>query len=394
MSITVRDVRGALVAGVATVPLVLALALAPAAVEAASSLSISTAFPGVVVAPGSKASFTLSVSATTQEVVALAVSGVPQGWTADLLGGGSLVTDVMTDPKAAQSVRLDVTVPADATARAYELTVTGVAGAQRVSLPVEVTVSKAAAGNVTMTTDFPSLTGPSTNTFTFNLTLKNDTAQDLTFGVNAQGPTGWTVTARPSSQSQAATFQVNAGDTAGVTVTADPPNDVAAGSYPIQVTATSGDRTVGGQLEVDITGQYTMDLTTPDGRLNADGQAGSVIARPLEIQNTGTAPITQVTMSGTLPTGWKVTYDPSGPIAAIAPGQSATVTANITPASNAIAGDYIATFRAHSGDVPTDPSVDIRVTVETSLAWLAVGAGVIVIALVGLGWVFRRFGRR
>lgn len=369
-------------------------ALAPASVEAAGPLAISTPFPGVVVAPGSKASFDLSVSAGVQERVDLAVGGVPQGWTADLRGGGSLVTGVMTDPKTAQTVRLDVTVPADAAAQTYAMTVTGAAGSDRVSLPIDVTVSKSAAGDVTMTTDFPSLTGPSSTTFTFNLTLKNDTAQDLTFGVNAQGPTGWTVTARPSSQSQASTFQVIAGDTAGITVTADPPSDVAAGTYPVQVTATSGDRTVGGQLQVAITGQYTMTMTTPDGRLNADGQAGSAIARPLEIQNTGTAPITQVALSETLPTGWKVAYDPAGPIAAIAPGQSATVTANITPASNAIAGDYIATFHAHSADGPTDASVDIRVTVETSLAWLVVGAGVIVVALVGLGWVFRRFGRR
>jgi uncharacterized repeat protein (TIGR01451 family) len=372
----------------------LALVVAPAVAEAADPFSITTPYPAIAVAPGSKASFDLSIPATTQERVDLSVSGIPQGWTADLRGGGYLVTSVLTDPKAAQSVRLDVTVPADAAAQTYRLTVVGVGGAARATLPLDVTVDKAAAGNVTMTTDFPSLKGPSSTTFTFNLTLTNDTAQDLTFGVNAQGPTGWTVTARPASQSQAATFQVNAGATAGITVTAVPPADVAAGAYPIQVTATSGDRNVGGQLQVEVTGQYSMSLTTPDGRLNASGQAGSVIARSLVVQNTGTAPLTQVTLSETLPSGWKVTYDPAGPIASIDPNQSATITANITPASNAIAGDYIATFRAHSDAASSDASTDIRVTVETSLTWLLVGVGIIVLALLGLGLVFQRFGRR
>src|SRR6185369_14777406 len=108
------------------------------------------------------------------------------------------------------------------------------------------------------------------------------------------------------------------------------------------------------------------------------------------IQNTGTAPLTNVTMSETLPTGWKATYEPAGPIASIAGGQSSTVTANITPASNAIAGDYVATFRATAEGSTTDASADIRVSIETPLNWLLVGAGVIVLVLIGLGWVFSR----
>ena len=39
-------------------------------------------------------------------------------------------------------------------------------------------------------------------------------------------------------------------------------------------------------------------------------------------------------------------------------------------------------------------ATDIRVTIETPLNWLLVGAGVIVLVLIGLGWVFSRYGRR
>jgi hypothetical protein len=34
------------------------------------------------------------------------------------------------------------------------------------------------------------------------------------------------------------------------------------------------------------------------------------------------------------------------------------------------------------------------VTIDTPLNWLIVGAGVIVLVLIGLGWVFSRYGRR
>jgi uncharacterized membrane protein len=371
-----------------------AVALAPATALAAEPLSVTTPYPAVSVAPGSMASFNLSISASEPLRADLAVSGVPEGWTASLRGGGYVVTGVLAEPATPADVRLDVTVPADAAAQAYRLTVTATSGALRSTLPIDITVSASAAGSVTLTTDFPSLKGPSSTTFQFNLTLKNDTAQDLTFSLNAQGPAGWTTTAQPTSQSQAATFQVNAGDSAGISVKADPPSDAAATSYPIQVTATSSAGTVGGELTVEITGQYSMTLTTPDGRLNANGQAGTVIARTLTIVNTGTAPITSVTMSEDMPADWTVTYDPAGPIASIPAGQQVTVTASIVPAANAIAGDYVATFRATSSAESVSASTDIRVSIETSLTWLIVGAGIIVIALIVLSMVFQRYGRR
>ena len=36
----------------------------------------------------------------------------------------------------------------------------------------------------------------------------------------------------------------------------------------------------------------------------------------------------------------------------------------------------------------------IRVTVETSLLWGIVGVALIILVIVGLGYVFRRYGRR
>lgn len=378
----------------AAVVVAAALAGTPARALAAEPLSITTPFPAISVAPGSKASLDLTVTADAERRVDLAVSGVPDGWSASLRGGGLAVDAVLVDATTPQTVRLDVQVAPDAAAGTTRLTVEATSGSLRSTLPIDLTVSTAAGGDVTLTTDFPSLKGSSTTDFRFNLTLRNGTAQDLTFSLNAQGPVGWTVTAQPASQSQASSFQVNAGDTASVTVEAKAPADAAAATYPIDVTATSSAGTVGGQLQVEVTGQYSMDLTTPEGRLNAEGQAGSVIARTLSIVNTGTAPLTDVSISETLPSGWTVTYDPAGPIASVDAGASVTVTANMVPRSDAIAGDYVATFRANAAGESVNASTDIRVTVETSLNWLIVGGGIIVLALLGLFWVFQRYGRR
>jgi uncharacterized membrane protein len=115
------------------------------------------------------------------------------------------------------------------------------------------------------------------------------------------------------------------------------------------------------------------------------------------VQNTGSGPLANLTVSATPPTGWTVTFD-SASIPAIAPGTTQNVTATITPAANAVAGDYTIAFNvsaASSGSAPgASASQTVRVTVQVGLNWLVVGGALILLVLVGLSWVFGRFGRR
>ena len=78
----------------------------------------------------------------------------------------------------------------------------------------------------------------------------------------------------------------------------------------------------------------------------------------------------------------------------VATNTPVNVTAHLTPSADAIAGDYVATFKATAPSNLASASADIRVTVETSLLWGAVGVALIVVVLVGLWLTFRRFGRR
>jgi len=79
-------------------------------------------------------------------------------------------------------------------------------------------------------------------------------------------------------------------------------------------------------------------------------------------------------------------------IATIQPGASAAVTVTVKPSSDALAGDYDVTFTATSG--AATGNVDIRTTVQTSPLWGFIGLALIALVIVGLGWVFRRYGRR
>ena len=59
--------------------------------------------------------FDIAVTATANQQVALAVSGVPTDWIATLRGGGYVVNGIQADADGKATVHLDLQVPATAT---------------------------------------------------------------------------------------------------------------------------------------------------------------------------------------------------------------------------------------------------------------------------------------
>ncbi len=365
------------------------LAAAPVSL-AANPVTMTTPYPSVEVAPGAKVSLKVSIETADPGRVDLALSDVPADWTATIRGGGFLVNGVQTNGSDATEVTLDIAVPEGAAAGIHRITLRGTSDGSVATLPVDIKVTPNAAGEVTLTTDFPELKGSSDASFKFTLTLSNETPDDLTFGVVATAPPGWTADAKVTSQAQAASALVAAGSTTSIEVSVQAPEDAAAEVYPITVQATSGDKTAEAQLSVEITGSYKLALTTPDGRLSANASAGGNTDLSLVLQNTGTADIPDVKLSATTPTGWKVTFEPDT-VTVPANGET-QVTAHLTPSGSAIAGDYVTTFKASSDLAKAD--AEMRITIETSLLWGAVGLALIALVLAGLWRTFRRYGRR
>jgi uncharacterized membrane protein len=393
--------RAALTFPRATLALVLATllvgAIAPAAM-AANGLELTTPYPAVVVAPGSKVSFDLAVASTRAANVGLEVKGVPTGWTASLHGGGFVVDGISVTSGKDGTVRLDVTVPGDAADGSHNLIVTATdGGVASDNLAITVRVAAGAAGDITMTTASPTLTGASDATFSFPLTLQNDSAQDVTVSATATGPSpDWTVSAKLTGSEQAASTIVKAGSSTGINVSVTAPTNAPAGQYPIHVTATAGSKNIEADLGIEITGTYKLTLSTPGDLLSAHGSAGSGTQQQFTITNTGTAELTDVKLTEQAPTGWDVTFD-KDTIASIAPQTTASIVATIKPSGEAVAGDYVVTVSAANDKVTASAqgtSAQIRFTVETSPIWAIVGIGVIALILAGLFYVFRTYGRR
>ena len=370
--------------------LLLMTALVPLGALAAT-FDLTTPYPAVTIQPGNTVTFPLDIAVPAPERVGLAVSGAPKGWTANLRGGGNIVNAVFAGGTTAATVDLSVTVPQDATPGSQTLTVTATADQGTRALPIEVTVLGDTGGAITLTSDFPQLSGAPTSTFSYSLSLANTGTQKQTYTLQGQGPDGWTVSVHPSSNGQALTDTVDGGATDTLSVTAQPPSTVTAGSYPIQVSVASGSQSATTNLEADVTGAPAVTLSTPNQVLNAQVTAGSTGTVSLLVTNTGSTVLRNVAVTASAPTGWTTTFAPTT-IATIQPGSAATVDATVQPSSDALAGDYDVTFTVTAGTATAN--VDIRTTVQTSPLWGFIGLALIVIVIVGLGWVFRRFGRR
>ena len=382
-----RSARLALVASMLGFAL---LAGAPAA-SAAAAITLSTPFPAIAVAPGANPSFDISVTTAQPGRVDLSVGKVPDGWTAVLRGGGFTIDGVESDGSTPVKITLNVTVPPDAAASTQRIDVKGVTSSgASTTLSVDIRVSPNAAGDIKLATDTPQLKGASDSTYTFSLTLTNDTADDLPFSASATGPAGWTVSAQIGSTAQAASVVVKAGSSSSVSVTAKPSDSAAAGDYPITVDATSGSQSAHADLQVTITGSYSLAMSTPNSVLSMNATAGSTSDLTLSLTNSGTADIADAAMTASAPTGWVVKFDPA--TVTVPAGQTVQVVAHVTPSSEAITGDYVTTMTA-TASVAT-AKTDIRVTIQTSALWGVIGIGLIAIVLLGLWLVFRRFGRR
>lgn len=370
----------------------------PASGQAAGGVQLVTPYPGVVVGAGKTVNLTIQVTTPTRRRVDLAVVQAPGGWQTTFRGGGFVVSSVFGGPDdppdaKAPEVTLEVKVPPDVGEGDYPLAVRGTSpqgGSDTLNMTLK--VSQKAAGAVTFTTDFPTLRGKSDTTFTFKLTLNNNTPDATSFELSAQGPPGWRVDAKPQAETRAATVKVEGGGTASVDVEADPPDQVAAGSFPITVAASGGgDKRAEIQLTAEVTGTTQMELTTLTERLNAKGRAGKPARVVLVVRNQGTGDLRDVSLTNSAPTGWQVKFSPER-VQQVGAKKTRQVTAIITPAAEAVAGDYSITVTATAEG--STSSKEIRFAVQTSPFWGLVGLLVIAGAVWGLFRVFRAYGRR
>lgn len=373
---------------------------APSAVQAQEAtptstvpqLTLYTLYPSQVVGVGETVTFSLKLSVTNSpQTVKLEMKQVPDGWTATFRGGGNIIQSAYIQPGTDSTVDLRLDQPTGVKAGTYDFVVTATGQNLQTQLPLEVVIKEKLPPRISLTTDLPTLKGTPSTTFRYNVTLKNEGDEDLTVNLVAQAPNDFTTSFTLAGQ-DVTSIPVTAGGTKSLSVAVAPVGTVSAGTYPINIQAQGGNAQASLSLSAEVTGQSTLDVTSPDGNLKGNAYIGKDTPLKVTIRNTGSAPAQGIALSSSDPTGWNVTFSPNQ-IAEIPAGQQVDVTANIHPADNAVAGDYMVTVTAKPAD-GASKSTDFRITVLTSTLWGVAGIGIIAVSLGVVALAVLRFGRR
>jgi uncharacterized membrane protein len=357
-------------------------------------LYLLTDYPALTVQSGGTAAVALRLHnyGLPPERLALSVEGVPQGWTATILGGGQPVAAAMpaTGKDVALQLRLDV--PANAAAGPHTLTVNARGGSQNISLPIAVSLGKDLPAKLTLEPKLPALRGTPRSSFEYQMTVKNDSGRNLLVSLGAKAPQNFSTTFTEAYGSQElSSLPIEAGQSKDIKLTVRPPAQIGAGKFPVAVSVSAEGVSADAQVMMEIIGQPQLRLSGRDGVVSARAEAGNQTSIPIVVANEGTAPAQGIELSGTAPSGWKIEFDPKQ-IEQIAPGQRAEAQLLLTPSNKALAGDYMTSLRASSRGETA--SSDFRIAVATSTYWGMAGAGIIGIALLIMVGAIARYGRR
>ena len=320
---------------------------------------------------------------------------MPEGWEGYISGGSSDRITRIHVPNGTESASatLHLEVPADAADGSYQVVLEAQGdNASYDSLTIYLNVDQLEVSQGDFSSEYPEQEGSAGTSFSFNATLINNSATEQSYSLSANAPEGWQVAFKPSGEStQVASITLEPAVSQGLTITVTPPNNVSAGEYTIPCSAISAGETLDMELSVTVTESYDLSLSTPDGRLSFDTVAGDESDVTLSITNNSNVAIENVNLTSSAPSGWNVSFD-TPTIDVIEAGATVEVSAHVTPSSEALTGDYVVTMTADASEV--SDSAEFRVAVETSVIWGFAAVAIIVVLLAGIGYIFRKYGRR
>jgi len=362
-------------------------------------IAIYTEYSGVSVSLGESVRMELTADnkGKTDENFVLKLTQVPKGWKA-FLKAPNYTVDSIPVPATKNRTLTFLAEPEKGIKPGtylFQIDAQTEDGKFKSSQKINVTVREKAllTEEFQVTTSYPVLQGQTDAKFEFSLEVNNKSEADKNFNLSAQVPPKWEVNFKPAyEQKQISSFRVKGASSQTIAVEVTPPRDATAGSYPLLVWVASGEKKAEVKLTVVLTGIYKLDAGTPTGLLSLEALAGKPAIMSLFVKNTGSAVNKSISFSSFKPENWKVEFKPEK-VDALEVGALKQVEVTITPAAQALVGDYSVGLST-DGEKGSSKTVELRVSVKTSAAWGWVGIIIIIIVIAGLGGLFLWLGRR
>lgn len=364
------------------------------------AISVAPEYTGVIVAEGEDVSIDLTVAnkGRQDEDIELSLIDVPKGWTAWIKTYSYGVTGVHVKSDKSKSLTLRAEPdkgigPGKYVFKVKAQTADGkLTSSNQVVINVKEKEKEKKRKGVNITTSYPVLQGPTDAKFEFSLEVENKSDKDTIFNLTAQGPENWVINFKPAYEEKfISSLRIKADRSETMAVEVKPYLLAEPGKYPIKVKVSSEKAQAEAELMIVLTGTYKLDVGTPDGLLSLNALQGRAANLSFYVKNSGSAPQNNIRFLSFKPENWKVDFKPEK-IDSMSPGEIKQVEVTITPADQALVGDYSVSLSVEGEKV--SKNMELRVTVRASTVWGWVGIGIIVLVVVGLVVLFIKLGRR
>jgi uncharacterized membrane protein len=361
-------------------------------------ISVAFEYPGVVINTGDDATVDLIVKnkGRRDESILFTITQSPKGWDTRFKTYSFGISGVFVPEGDDKRVQFNAkpekgTKPGTYTFKVSARSADGVLTASP-TLTITLTQKEKEKGEIELTTSYPVLRGPSDAKFEFSLEVKNKIDKEALFNLTATAPKGWQTNFKPPYEDKyISSLRLKDNESKSLNVEVTPDRFATAGEYRIPVSIAAGDAKAEAELKVIITGTYNIKAGTATGLLSLTTEKGKTGNLSIYVKNTGSAPATDIEFLSVKPENWKVEFEPEK-IPTIEPGDLKQVELAITPAAEALVGDYAVGVNI-KGEKSSD-NLELRVTVKASAAWGWIGIGIIVLVILGLFALFVTFGRR
>ncbi len=365
------------------------------------SIAMAPEYPGVIIPPGEDVSMDLILynKGKADENIDVKVTSIPKGWKARVKTYSFTVTGAHVENGETKSLtffaepeKKDVK-PGKYVFDVRAQTQDGkFVTTQKISVTVSEKGEVVKEKPVTITTSYPVLRGPTDAKFEFSVEVDNKLDKDMIYNLTSQGPDNWEINFKPAYEDKyISSLRIEKNQSKTVAVEVKPYRLAEPAEYPIHVRVGSGDAKAEADLNVILMGTYKLEAGTPTGLLSLEAQKGKSANMSIYVRNDGSADNHDIKFLSIKPENWKVEFEPEK-IEILKPDGLKQVEVTITPAEEALVGDYSVGISVDGERA--SKSLEMRTTVKASTAWGWIGIGIIVLVILGLGGLFTWLGRR
>jgi len=364
------------------------------------SISVFPEYTGVLTEEGEGVSIDVKVhnGGRHGENIDLQVTILPKGWDAWFKTYSYGVTGVYVESDSTKSLTLRAEPDESVGPGVYTFGIRGSTHDGKLTTSTQVVINAKAkkeakkVRGVNIVTSYPVLRGPTEAEFEFSLEVENKLDKDTIFNLMAEGPENWDINFKPAYEDKfISSLRSKEGQSQTVAVAVKPNALAEPGEYPIRVKISSPDAKGEAELKVILTGTYRLDVGTAEGLLSLEAVKGEEANLSVYVKNSGSATLDNLTFMSVKPENWKVTFNPEK-LDTLNPGELKQIEVSITPADEALVGDYSVILRAEAGKI--SKPIELRITARASAAWAWIGIGIILLVVAGLVVLFVRLGRR